>query len=193
MRVTQHLNNVKPPPPEESTSTITPKVDSFVNERGGNGTASSGEVIITREKHEGRKNDGLAAADALIEGFSNHVDVARLLMDIYAHAASNVSSKTDDNVAKRSIYSTFDSPSVAGGVNALKTVEARAPSTPAPNDSEMESSALSGKDDEAFVRKVGVGEVLSDEGTKGGRIAKLRRKTREEVEAEASKQGASGG
>lgn len=145
-------------------------------------------AVDSRGVKDGR--GGMAAAEALIEVFSSHVDVARLLRDIREHSDSswpiseeNPPGNRDGVVAINSSSSTTGIPAAGGSVTHPSPAIGAVVRNP--------QGASRGLDDEEAVGKAGTdrGGPLEGENGKEPR----RRKTREEVEADAAKQGASGG
>lgn len=179
------------------------KIKRHITRSGGGADVTSGDVgegrsgrIAAASQGDGG-GDKVSAAEALIEAFSSHVDVARLLSDMRAYSRSLSLPASDGNSS---------SDAIPGGVGAI--VGSSTSSRPASNlgrdgrDAEKLTAAATaaidvgagsdiGHDEEPAAR---MGRVGGDRSLERGAVGEgSRRKTREEVEAEAAKQGASGG
>lgn len=146
-------------------------------------------AVSTAGDEDKNNNDGndrsLDAARVLIEAVSTHVDVARLLRDIRTHAGVFVSSEAPATTP----------PAQTATANKSLTDAAATP---------LASSSTARVERGTVLTKTGAGERVKVEAghNAGGVISQgedesrspvQQRKSREEVEAEASKQGASGG
>lgn len=160
----------------------------------GGGEAKSGGQQNLRGEKEKESSEivslvALEAAKALIEAFDENVDVGRLLRDIRGHAAAVAAAAA----ARRSSSSADD---------ILRQPAAAPPLLPLP------PPTASVGDSTEMARRGGGGEGGGGGGGDGGRSSpsgsaaaatetsankSYKRRTREEVEAEAANQGASGG
>lgn len=154
---------------------------------GGGGVGHSGGGLTAAGSRGVEDGNGIAAAEALIKAFSSHVDVARLLRDIREYSDSlSISEKSaprnGDSVV--TVNSSSIGLVVAGGGITHPTSAAETAASSA-------QGASKGLHDKEAVGKAGIGWSHPLGGTNGKEPR--RRKTREEVETDAAKQGASGG
>lgn len=135
--------------------------------------SDSADAVTAGGNREG--DSELKAAEALIETFSANVDVARLLKDIREHAGARASADTP----------TLPPPPATGGPLA------QAPLVVAPTTGFDPRAAVSGT--RALEPRAKANAEGSHGGDGGERLAGGKSRTRKEIEAAASKEGASGG
>lgn len=161
----------------------------------GRGAGASGEVSgrgpgsedKVREKQGGRLDGvdsaALVAAEALIDAFDKNVDVARLLRDIRHHAATAARRR---RLGSGSQGSALPPPPAELTIDAGGSGFRRSPITA----SVAGVAQTGGKSSDATAADGSSGPSV---GGASKPLASSSRKSREEVEAEAAKQGASGG
>lgn len=170
-KLTEHLPSVGPP----KTSTTTGDDETTGDAQSGTGSDKKGEK---KEKLNGADSDALGAAEALIDAFDKNVDVTRLLRDIRHHAAT----------ARRGSRPTAAPPlpPVDMAINAAGLGSIGSPVTTTVADvtqlGDKSRGVMGGGSDPS----PSVSATIKP-------AAGSSRRRREEVEAEAAQQGASGG
>lgn len=163
----------------------------------GDGVPSGGSKDRESRQKAGEEIDGsgqvaLGPAEALIDAFDEHVDVARLLRDIREHAAgAHRRNGSADTSGLPTVSSTAETPP-------LRSVEdGPAPKAPpAAKDTSVvveQHSGVEGGDGGGGGEAGGAkgSPMVGTTASKGS--TRAARKSRQEVEAEAAKEGASGG
>lgn len=196
-KLTKHIPSVgsQSASPDDDGGTPVEGLGASHDATGGGNTDSDARKNIG-EENDGSHSTALDAAKALIDAFDEHVDVARLLRDIREHAIAG---------AHRGTTASTD----PSGLPPLPPTEVGAPSPrPTAGDNGPASKATPAIEDAAGIVEQPQGVGGGQEGRGGAEDAKdsslvgitatkattrAARKSREEVEAEAAKEGASGG
>ncbi|CAM9288404.1 unnamed protein product [Ectocarpus sp. 12 AP-2014] len=206
-KVAQHLPNVGTPATEPSPAGS-----------GSAGAASSGAMIrsgpgehakgVNGEDVPGENSATLKAAEALIDAFDGNVDVARLLRDIRQHAAEAYGG-TSSNPSQRRLPPPPPLLPRAPGEKPIQKTKAAAGSSSAQPCAVSTAAAVAQQQQGATVEDGRGGEKPETSGSDSSVTAtkpaaaaapaasaaavSATRKSRQEVEAEAAKLGASGG
>lgn len=182
-----------------SEAELQERIKRHIYNSGGSADVPAGDVsgITAASRGDDGGGDEVSAAEALIEAFSSHVDVARLLSDMRAYSHSLSSPASGGNSSSDALpggvdaavgSSTSSRPAAKLGRDG-RDAEKIPVAAAAAVDAGAASHTLQVKEP-APGREGGGGDHPLGRGASG---EGSRRKTREEVEAEAAKQGASGG
>ncbi|CAB1103079.1 unnamed protein product [Ectocarpus sp. CCAP 1310/34] len=202
-KLAQHLPDVGTPATEPSPAGSGPA-----------GTGSSGAMIrsgpgehvkgVNGEDIPGEKSAALKAAEALIDAFDGNVDVARLLRDIRQHAAE-ACGDTSSNPSRRLLPPPPPLLPRAPGETPIQTTKAAAGSSSGQPWAVSAAAAVVQQQQGPTVEDGRRGEKQETSGSDSSVTAtkpaaaaaaaavSATRKSRQEVEAEATKLGASGG